>query len=64
MHLHSNNVINLAHQRAYPPLSQCKDRHVFALHARPVGSFQDFVSNYQIHRKPADAESEDFQAEL
>ena len=29
-------------------------------HARPVGSFQDFVSEYQIHRKPADAESEDF----
>ena len=63
MYLHANNVINLALQRAYP-LSQCKDRHVIALHARPVGSFQDFVSNYQIHRKPSDAESEDFQAEL
>ena len=61
MHLHANNVIDLALQRAYP-LSQYKDRHVFALHAWPVGSFQDFVSNYQMHRKPADAESEDFQA--
>ena len=61
MHLHSNDVTNFALQRAYP-LSQYKDRHVFALHARPVGSFQDFVSNYQIHHKPANAESEDFLA--
>ena len=55
--------MKLAFQRAYT-LSRCKDRHDFALHARLVGSFRDFVSNDQIHRKHADAESEDFQAEL